>query len=90
MSSGVSSFAIPKSSSFGTRTFGDEDVARLDIPMNDQALMRVVNGIAQPAKQVETVVYRKITFLAVIEKQLAFDVLHNDIRAAVCCGPTIE
>ena len=45
--------------------------------------MGVVNGVAKPAKQVETIVYREISLLAIIEKQLTFDVLHHDVRPSI-------
>src|SRR5207253_9461090 len=58
--------------------FGDQDVARFDVPMNDQVLMRVLHSRADRAKELEPLLSRELVLIAVNIYRQTLDVFHDE------------
>ncbi len=68
----------------------DQDVARLEVAVNHQALMRVLHGGADRSKQFETFGNRQSTGIAVLVDGCAVDQFHDQIGHSIVGGATIE
>ena len=62
---------MPKSSSFGSAFRGDENVGWLQIAMDDQVLMRIADGGADLAKELEPLTNVEPMRFAVVQECLA-------------------
>jgi hypothetical protein len=62
---------------------GDEDVGGLQIAMNHQVVVRIVNGITDDPKQVQTFVDGEVAAVTVFVDRLSVDEVHDQI------GPTV-
>ena len=71
---------------------GSKDVARLQIPVDDPALMHVRHAGTEPAHPAENFLHRQRTILATqyFVEGLAGDVLHHDPVVAVPILPHVE
>ena len=75
----------------------DHHVGRLEIPMDDPFLMRVLHGLTNGDEQLETLTGRQAVFVAVAGDGNPLDELHHEVRpaAAAACrvttrGPGVE
>ena len=68
----------------------DEDVAGLQVTMDDEMLMGVLHRRAHLEKEREAGVDRQAVDVAVSIDGQAIDVLHHEIRCAVVRGPAID
>ena len=57
-----------------------QDVARLEVPMNHAALVRVLNGIANLANQRESFAHTEFKRVGIVSQRLALHELHGEIR----------
>src|SRR5205085_1967968 len=69
---------------------GDENVARLEVAMDDEVLMRVVHRAADHAKQLQALGGCKFARLAVLVYGLALDVFHDEVWQAVGGRAAVE
>lgn len=65
----------------GGAVFRDQDVAGLEIAVDDQVLVRGVDRRADLAEELQTLADRQPMILAVAIDALALDVLHHDVGA---------
>ena len=80
---GCSSLAMPKSSSFTRPSGVDEDVAGLEVAVDDQTLMRVTHRAADVAKELQPLTHPVAALLAIAVERLAVDELHHEVRQPV-------
>src|SRR5262249_9127173 len=66
----------------------NQDVARLDVAMNDQFLVRMLDGGADLLEQAKTLGDGELA--AIVHERTAFDVLHHEVGHTVVCGAAIE
>jgi hypothetical protein len=64
-------------------TLCDEDVARLEVPVDDEALMRELNRFADLAEETQTFFHPELSATAIEVDGGALDVLRNQVRQAV-------
>ncbi len=70
---------------------GHQDVRRLDVAMHDLFLVRVVNGVANTAKQFQPVGDAQLAVVAVLVEGLAaFDELHHKVRQPIVRRPAVQ
>ena len=81
---------MPKSSSLGVPSASDQHVVRLDVPVDDEVLMRVLDGAADLAEQLEPGGRVELPALAEVHDVLAFDVLHREVGKAVGSRAAVE
>jgi hypothetical protein len=74
----------------GRAVAGDEHVVRLDVPMDDEVLMRVLDGAADLAEQLKPCGRVELPALAEVHDVLAFDVLHREVGKAVGSSAAVE
>ena len=73
------------------RAIGDhEHVGRLDVAVDDQVLVRVLDGGADVTKELQARGGVEPVRVAVVDDRLAFDVLHREVRPAVRRAATVE
>jgi len=68
----------------------DKDIPRLNVAMDDQVLVGVLHRSADLPKELQPRCDRKTTLIGVFIDGSAFDQLHNEVRNAIVCGPSIE
>ena len=68
----------------------DQDVRRLQVAVQDPSPVRVLDGLAQPLEYLEPFARRQALTVAVLRDRHAVDVLHDEVRRAVLCGPGVE
>ena len=68
----------------------DQDVARLEVPVDDEVLMGVLDGRAHLAEQHEPWLERERPRLAVGVEGNALDALHHDVGHAILGGPAVQ
>ena len=61
----------------------DDDVARLDVAVNDKVLVRVLNGIAHAKKQRQALLQAKPLLFAVVQNWRPFNILHRQERQPI-------
>ena len=59
-----------------------EDVRRLDVPVDDPLLVRVLNRLTDLDEQIEPLLGGEIRLVAVIRDPAALDPFHDEVRAA--------
>src|SRR6478672_3224317 len=74
----------------GHAIWRDQDVAGLEIAMNDQVLVRVMNGCAHVPKEFETLSSRELMTLAIAVDWHAIDQLHDEVRNTVVSGAAVK
>ena len=57
-----------------------ENVARLKVAVDDPALMRVVNGVADPGHEIQPLASCQLMRIGVLEQRLTADEFHGEIR----------
>src|SRR5262249_27915725 len=67
-----------------------QDVRRLDVAMDDEVAVREGDGAADLLKDGEPLLEGGRPALAVVEKRLALDVLHDEVRLAFGRGAAVE
>ncbi len=70
--------------------FGDEDVRRLDVAVNDPFLMRVLDRLADGDEQLQSLARREVVVVAVPRDRHALDQLHDEIGVAGIGGSAIQ
>ena len=88
--SGLSSLAMPKSSSLGTPSCVDEHVGRLDVAVDDQVLVRVLHRRGQLQEEVEPRVGVEFAAIGVVDQRRAVDILHHQVGPSVGGGAAVE
>ena len=74
--------AMPKSMILGTGPLslrGDQHIRRLDVAMDDSFLMRVLDGIANDAEQLQPLWNRQFVLISVLGDGHALDQLHHEV-----------
>ena len=74
---------MPKSSSFSVAVGGDQDVRGLEVAVDDEVLVRVLHRLADLAEQRQPRVDVEAAARRNTGDRLPFDVLHDEVRAAV-------
>ena len=72
------------------RIAADEDVRRLDVPMDDQVAVRIRDGVAHLTEEIEPLSQARAIRSAVVCDRLALDVFHDGIRPPVGRDSTVE
>ncbi len=73
------------------RAVGDhEHVGRLDVAVDDQVLVRVLDGGADVTKELQARGGVEPVRVAVVDDRLPFDVLHGEVRPAVRRAAAVE
>jgi hypothetical protein len=60
----------------------DEDVRRLDVPVDDPLLVRVLDRLADRQEELQPLAGREVMLVAVLRDRLAFDQFHHEVRPA--------
>ena len=81
---------MPKSSSFGTPSGGHQDVAGLEVAVDDQVLVGEVDGRADLPEELQALAHRQLPVVAVLVDRPPLDVLHDEVGAAVLGGAAVE
>ena len=68
----------------------DEEIARLEIAVNDAFLMRVLNRVADLQKQVDAFVDAHALVIREVGDRLALDQLHREPRSAMLGGSHVQ
>ena len=61
----------------------DKNVRGLEVAMDDQILVRVLDGGAEIDEELQPLAQVELPLVAVLIERLAFDVLHYQVRLAV-------
>ena len=69
---------------------GDEDIRRLDVPVDDPLLMRVVDRMADLDEEPEALPGRKTVPIAEMGDGNALHVLHHEVRTALLRGSGVK
>jgi hypothetical protein len=69
---------------------GDEDIAGLEIAVDDEVLVGDLDGLAHLAEQDEAPSDRQAVLVAVAVDRDTLDVLHHEVRQAVVGGAAVE
>src|SRR5690606_18439395 len=69
---------------------GHEDVRRLQVAMDDEVAVRVLDGVANPAEQLDAPPHRNSHALAVRRDGFPVDVLHREVGTAVDVRAAVE
>jgi len=69
---------------------GDQHVARLDVPVDDPLLVRVLDRGTDLVEQQQAVPQREVAPVAVAGDRLSPDQLHDEVRPAACRRPRVE
>ena len=80
----------PEVEQLGDAVSGDEDVGGLDVAVDDQALMRVMDGVAHLPEHRQPLADRQLPLPAVLVDGRAVHVLHHHERQAVGRGSGVE
>ena len=86
-------FGDPKVNHSGNRiptTIFDEDIGRLEIPMDDRALMGVLYRGTDLLKQADAIPDRETMAFAVFDQGFTLDQFHDNIRAIGMIEPSIN
>ena len=87
---GIEQLGDPEVQQLG-RAIGDhEHVGRLDVAVDDQVLVRVLDGRADVTKELQARGGVEPVRIAVVDDRLPFDVLHREVRPAVRRAATVE
>jgi hypothetical protein len=86
----VVDLGYPEVEQLGHALGGHHDVARLEIPMNDQLAMRVLDRRAQREEEPEPLRDREHAIRAVGVQRLALDVFHHQIRQTFGRAATVQ
>src|SRR5262249_31671977 len=70
--------------------FADQNVAGLDVAVDDQILMRELNCGADLPEELQPFLNRKLAGFAVIAERLARDELHHEVRPPFGGRPAVE
>ena len=68
----------------------NEDVARLQIAMDHEILVREVHRLADLAKEVEPIGDRQLRAIAILVDRLPLDVFHDEVGQPVRRGSAVE
>ena len=68
----------------------DENVLGLEVAVHDEVRVRVLNGRADLAEQLQPVANRELPTPAMLQQRLALDVLHDEIGLARLRRPSVE
>jgi hypothetical protein len=68
----------------------DQHIARLDVAMDDQILVRVSDRGADTLEQLQALGDRQVPSIAVLVDRLALDELHDEVGQAVVGRPSVE
>jgi hypothetical protein len=69
---------------------GEQDIARLEVAMNDPALMRDVDGVGQRGNECGRLASRLWNPLAFLNQVAALNELHREVRPAVHVANVID
>jgi hypothetical protein len=86
----IEKLGYPKIQQFGIAALGHQDVAGLDVPVDDQILVRELNGIANAAKKFNQGFETQSFVAAVFGDRCPRNVFHNEPRRALFSGAAIE
>src|SRR4030095_1054912 len=70
--------------------FSHQDVARLEVAVDDQLAMRVLDGGTNVAEEFELLVERKLTPVAIGGDRFARDELHHQSTLPLSCRAAVE
>ena len=87
---GIEQLGNPEVQQLGCALSDHEHVRRLDVAVDDQVLVRVLNGGADVTKELQARGGVEPVRVAVIDDRLPFDVLHGEVRPAVRRAATVE
>ena len=85
--------ATPKSITFGTGAAvveRDQNVAGLDVPVNDALLMRMLHGLADGDEELQSLAGRQMLLVAELRDRNAMDEFHHEVRPATVGRARIE
>ena len=84
---GIEQFGDAEIEDLHTPLFGYQDVFRFQVPVNDQILMRVLNGIANLLEQFKPLVEGKMVSVAIFRDRFALHIFHHQIGNAIFAHP---
>ena len=74
----------------GPAVICDQDIARFDVPVDDQVLVRVLHGRANGPEQLQSIDHREPVAIAVLIDRHALDVVHHEVGRSVLGGAAVE
>ena len=74
----------------GLTVLGHQDVVGLQVTMHDQGLVCGVDGVADAREELQSLLDADLVLGAIRVDRLAFDILHDEIRATVIRSAAIE
>ena len=87
---GLDELGDAKVEQLGRAVARHQNVSRLDVAMNHQALVRVLDRLGDDTEQPQTLANRQAPRRTVDVDRVTFDVFHDDVRRAGCRGSGIE